>query len=68
MTKIICSIIALLIFQLAIAQGSEIKVEMVASNWNVSQETTFEKFDNRETLVLNSGRVTVKNQKIINVG
>lgn len=66
MTKIICSIIALLSFQLAIAQGSEIKVDMVASNWNVSEETTFEKFDNRETLVLNGGRITVKNQKFAN--
>jgi hypothetical protein len=66
MTKIICSIIALLIFQLATAQGSEIKVDMVASNWNVSEETTFEKFDNRETLVLNGGRIMVKNQKFAN--
>lgn len=66
MTKIVYSIIALLSFQLAIAQVSEIKVDMVASNWNVSEETTFEKFDNRETLVLNGGRVMVKNQKFTN--
>lgn len=66
MTKIICSIIVLLSCQLAIAQGPEIKVDMVASNWNVSKETTFEKFDNRETLVLNGGRITVKNQKFAN--
>ncbi|SHJ65645.1 family 16 glycoside hydrolase [Pseudozobellia thermophila] len=66
MTNIICAIIALLGFQLAIAQGPEIKVDMVASNWNVSEETRFEKFDNRETLVLNGGRITVKDQKFAN--
>lgn len=66
MTKIIGSIIALLSFQLAITQNSEIKVDMVASNWNISEETTFEKFDNRETLILNGGRITVKNQKFVN--
>jgi len=66
MTKIIYSIIALLSFQLSIAQSSETKIDMIASHWNVSQETTFERFDNRETLLLNSGRIAVKNLKFTN--
>lgn len=66
MIKILYSLIALLSFQLSIAQNSETKIEMVASNWNVTKEVTFERFDNRETLLLNSGRVTAKNQKFTN--
>ncbi len=66
MKKLLYPLISLLSFQLSIAQNSETKIDMVASNWNVSQETTFERFDNRETLLLNSGRVTVKNHKFIN--
>ena len=66
MTKNIYSIIALLSFQISISQSSETKIDMVASNWNVSQETTFERFNNRETLILNSGRITVKNHRFIN--
>ena len=66
MAKISYSIIALLGLHLAIAQSPQTKIDMVASNWNVSQETTFERFDNRETLLLNSGRVTVKNHKFTN--
>lgn len=51
---------------LSYSQNSPTEVEMNASNWDVPQEATFEKFDNRETLLLNSGRATVKNQKFTN--
>lgn len=66
MIKISCSLILFLCFQVSFSQSSETKIEMVASNWNVTKEATFEKFDNRETLVLKSGRITVKNQKFTN--
>lgn len=66
MAKISYSFIAFLGLQLAISQSPEIKIDMVASNWDVSQETTFERFDNRETLLLNGGRVTVKNHRFTN--
>ncbi|WP_339918379.1 family 16 glycoside hydrolase [Yeosuana marina] len=66
MTKTIYSIIAVLSFQLSIAQSSETKIDMVASKWNVSPEAIFQRFDNRETLLLNGGRVTVKNHKFTN--
>jgi len=64
--KILYLFTALLGFQLSIAQNSTTKIDMVASNWNLPQEATFERFDNRQTFLLNSGRATVKNQKFTN--
>ena len=66
MTRFIFSIFTLLSFQSTIAQNLETKINMVASNWNYSKEATFEKFDNRETVLLNNGRITVKNHKFKN--
>lgn len=66
MKKLIFLIFALLSFQLAIAQNSRTKIDMIASNWNLPKEAALERFDNRETLVLNSGRATVKNQTFTN--
>ncbi|WP_265242872.1 DUF1080 domain-containing protein [Muriicola sp. Z0-33] len=39
---------------------------MNSSNWNETDNSVFERFDNRETLVLSSGRITVKGQKFTN--
>nr|WP_282054111.1 family 16 glycoside hydrolase [Maribacter luteus] len=39
---------------------------MTNSNWNVPKDALFERFDNRNTLVLNSGRATIKNLKFTN--
>ncbi|WP_437369945.1 family 16 glycoside hydrolase [Maribacter litoralis] len=66
MTRFILSIFTLLTFQSTIAQNLETKIKMVASSWNYSKEATFEKFDNRETVLLNNGRITVKNHKFKN--
>lgn len=66
MKKFIYLFIALLSFQLAISQNSETKIEMVDSNWDVPKGATFERFDNRNTLVLKNGRAIVKNQKFTN--
>lgn len=66
MKKFLFALIVLFSFQLAIGQNSSTKVPMLESNWNVPEGAVFEKFDNRETLVLTSGRATVKNQEFSN--
>ncbi|MBS9461581.1 DUF1080 domain-containing protein [Flagellimonas sp. 389] len=66
MQKFLCPLITLLSFQLAIAQNSITKIDMVASKWDIPKEASFERFDNRETLILNGGRATVKNQTFTN--
>jgi len=66
MKTLLFLLIALLSCQLFNAQHTTTKIEMATSNWNLSKEATFEKFDNRETLLLNSGRITVKDQKFTN--
>jgi hypothetical protein len=58
--------IALLSFQVSIGQHSTTKIEMININWEVPEDATFERFDNRETLVLNSGRATVNNLDFTN--
>lgn len=55
--KLIYFLIALLSFQVSIAQDSFKKIDMVNSNWILPREATFERFDNRETLLLNGGSV-----------
>ena len=66
MKKRIYPLITLLSLQLSIAQNSSVKIDMTNSNWNVPEDATFERFDNRNTLVLNGGRATVKNLKFNN--
>ena len=66
MKTLLLFVLALLGVQLSIAQSSSLEVDMVSSNWNINDQTTFEHFDNRETLVLNGGRITVKDQKFTN--
>ena len=66
MYKLFYAIIALISFQVAISQSVTKKIDMLPSNWNATNKTTFEKFDNKETLVLKSGRITVKNEKFTN--
>lgn len=66
MKKLVCSFVTLLSIQLSIAQNSTTEVGMKDSSWNVPKEATFERFDNRETLVLNGGRATVKDQDFTN--
>jgi hypothetical protein len=58
--------IALLSFQPSIGQSSLSTVDMIHSNWNSPETASFERFDNIETLVLNSGRATVKNLNFTN--
>ncbi len=66
MIKLVYLLIALLSIQVSNAQDSTTKVNMVSSNWALPKEAKFESFDNRETLLLNGGRATVKNQKFTN--
>lgn len=66
MKAILILVIAALGIQLTNAQDSTSKVDMVSSNWNINDKTTFEEFDDRKTLVLNGGRITVKDQKFTN--
>lgn len=66
MKNLIYLFIALLSFQLAFTQNSFVKIDMTNSNWNVPKDVLFERFDNRNTLVLNSGRATIKNLKFTN--
>ena len=49
-----------------IAQNSTKKIDMISSNWNETENTTFERFDNRETLLLESGRISLKDEKFTN--
>lgn len=66
MQKLLYLSIAFLGIHLSAAQDTTTKIGMLPSNWNVSEEATFERFDERETLVLNSGRAIVKNQTFAN--
>ncbi|BFP42537.1 hypothetical protein FGF1_33820 [Flavobacteriaceae bacterium GF1] len=66
MTKTLFSIISLFSLQLAFGQNSPSKIDMIPSKWDVPNDALFEKFDNRETLVLKSGRATVKNLDFTN--
>ncbi|MEM7484672.1 MAG: family 16 glycoside hydrolase [Bacteroidota bacterium] len=66
MQKLLCPFIIVLSFQLAIGQNSTTKIDMITSNWDIPKEASFERFDNRETLILNGGRATVKNQTFAN--
>lgn len=66
MKRLICSIIVLCNFQLSIAQNAATKIEMIDSNWDIPEGATFERFDNREIMVLKSGRATVNNEKFTN--
>ena len=66
MTKTLFSIISLFSLQLAFGQNSPLKIDMIPSKWEVPNDALFEKFDNRETLVLQSGRATVKNLSFTN--
>ena len=47
------------------AQNTVTKVEMIPSLWEFPSEAVFEKFDNRNTLLLN-GKATVKNLEFTN--
>ncbi|WP_430409384.1 family 16 glycoside hydrolase [Kordia sp.] len=59
-------VIILLSLQLATAQNNTISIPMNASNWEAHKGTsTFETFDNKETLVLN-GKVILKNKNFSN--
>ncbi|SFS69678.1 family 16 glycoside hydrolase [Lutibacter maritimus] len=62
MKELLYLLISLLGFQFATAQNISTKIEMIPSQWDVPDSALFEKFDNRETLVLKDGRATVKNQ------
>ncbi len=66
MKKLLYPLIALLGVQLSFAQSAEIKIDMAAADWHVPKDATFERFDNRQTLVLKSGRATVKTQDFKN--
>ena len=62
MQKLLCPFIIVLSFQLAIGQNSTTKIDMITSNWDIPKEASFERFDNRETLILNGGIDTDKYQ------
>lgn len=66
MKKILYLFTALLSYQLSIAQNTTTEIDMIASNWDLPSEAVFERFDNRETLLLKKGRATIKNQKFSN--
>ena len=66
MLKILYSIIAILSFQMAFGQNATTKINMAASNWEVPENAVFERFDNRETLLLNGKRATLKNVQFTN--
>ncbi len=65
MKKLLYLLFALLVTELSIAQSSTVKIDMNASNWDLPQEVTLERFDNRETILLN-GLATVKNLTFTN--
>lgn len=52
--------------QLVAAQVATQSIEMSNEHWIVPEGAEFERFDNRETLVLTSGRASVKNEKFTN--
>ncbi len=66
MQKLLYLFIALVSFQISIAQSSLSKVDMIHSNWNIPENAAFEQFDNRETLVLKNGRAIVKKLNFTN--
>jgi hypothetical protein len=66
MRAILYYLFVLLVSQLAYAQGSTTKIDMVNSNWNTNDQTTFERFDDRESLLLKRGRITVKDLQFSN--
>lgn len=66
MKKFLFALIIMISFQQLTAQNSSAKIYMKKSNWKLPDEARFERFDNRETLVLKSGRATVDDQKFSN--
>lgn len=66
MKTLLYSFLFLFSIQMSIAQASKVKIDMVESNWQVPEDATFEQFDHRNTLVLNSGRATLKNLDFTN--
>ncbi|HKK75238.1 MAG TPA: family 16 glycoside hydrolase [Saprospiraceae bacterium] len=66
MKTLLCPFLFLFSIQMSIAQASKVKIDMVESNWQVPEDATFEQFDHRNTLVLNSGRATLKNLDFTN--
>jgi len=65
MKKLLYLLVALFAAELSIAQSSTVKIDMNASNWDLPEEATLERFDNRETLLLN-GQAIVKNLNFTN--
>lgn len=61
MKKLIYLFIPVFSCQISIAQSASSKVDMIFSNWNFPENAVFERFENRETLVLKNGRAIVKN-------
>lgn len=66
MQKLLSVFIILLSFQFSFSQKTTRNIDMIPSNWEVTENATFERFDHRETLVLNGGRITAKNQEFRN--
>lgn len=66
MLKILYSIIATLSIQMAFGQNPTTTIDMAASNWEVPENAVFERFDNRQTLVLNGKRASLKNVQFTN--
>lgn len=53
-------------FQFAFGQQSTIKVPMKDTHWVLPENASFEKFDNRNTILLKGKRATVKNLEFTN--
>jgi len=66
MSRFLCITIIFLGSQLSKAQNNTKSIEIIESNWEVPKNAKFERFDNRETLILEGGRATVKNQNFTN--
>lgn len=65
-SKIASVLISVLGFQYTIAQTTTKKIDMIPSFWTTSERATFERFDNRETIVLEGGRISVNNETFTN--
>lgn len=65
MKKLLYLLIVLFVAELSTAQNSAVKIDMNASNWDLPEEAVLERFDNRETLLLD-GKAIVKNQNFTN--
>jgi hypothetical protein len=65
MKKLLYLLTILFVAELSIAQSSTVKIDMNASNWDLPEEAKLERFDNRETLLLN-GKAIVRNQNFTN--